>query len=375
MSLRLIFDRMGVDPWLAGIAVFGGYWGIFLVLSALNRVLLAKDWITRLMEDLPSYVLSLGLHQQFLESQKIESGQAYLNDSSHFVFAILLVPGTWAGCWILTRVHSTLEQLRSDGLPDTNPQDVRDLYYHYRGFANHWSLRIVSLALAAATTLFFLGFHWDADNAAWWGHQNHGLTGVFFAGVEGVMVYYGTQAMTLTAFASAMFSKLISGQVVLRPFHPDGANGLAPLGRMIMVLWLLSLAIAAAICVTLFLGYLGLERLPLSWLLAIAGLIAIPAIGIAPLAASLRAIHKAKVNEIGRFEPLINGILDSAREQVRDNDLDRAARSLRRLDEIRGVYEALVSVNVWPFNPRALTLVVVVYGLQLALTVKEFLGI
>jgi len=374
LFFRIALDRLGVRPWLLGLLAFSGYWLLPAAFASFSGTLLTREALAAIVSGLPSFVQRLGWHQALLDGQRIQTGLAYLNDRSHFVFAALLLPGGMIAAAILTRIHVTVAALRDDGILRDDYTLIRETYERYRRIANHPLFRIAAFVLASITALVFLGFRSGEAYVAWWGHRQYGPGGLVFAAIEAVMVYFGTQTMVLTALASAMFAKLLTGPIAFRPFHPDGANGLAPLGRMIMLLWMLALTLGGEICVALFLGYLGIEKMPLTWLLALAGLAAIPALAIAPLYASLRAIHRARVARLGRLEPLLNSMLESAESRVAEGRYAEAAETLATLGDVQGVHESFASLNVWPFNPRALAGVVAAYAIQLVLTLKEVLG-
>ncbi|HPA52417.1 MAG TPA: hypothetical protein PLP50_12540 [Thermoanaerobaculia bacterium] len=335
---------------------------------------MTREAIATIISGLPPFVQQLGWHQALLDGQRIQEGLAYLNDRSHFVFAALLLPGAAVAALILARVHDTVAALRDDGILRDDDATIRETYQRFHRLANHWFFRLAALCLGGVTALVFLAFRNGDAHTSWWGHRQFGPGGLAFAFIEAAMVYFGTQTMVLTAFASAMFARLLAGRIAFRPFHPDGANGLAPMGRMIMMLWILALVLGAEICVALFLGYLGIEKMPLTWLLALAGLAAIPALAIAPLYASLHAIHRARIARISHLEPLLNSMLERAEGQVDEGRFDDASETLATLGDMQGVHESFASLNVWPFNPRALAGVVAVYALQLVLTLKEVLG-
>lgn len=373
MVFRLIIFRFRLGPWLVGLLIFTGYWGLPAVLAAFSGTLVTRESIAALMADLPAPLLQLGVHQALLDAQKLQTGLAYLNDSSHFVFAALLSLGGAAAALILARIHSTVGALSADGILSDDSLTLKT-YRRFHGAANHWFARVASLVLAGLTGVLFVSFHFAEAYSYWWGHHQHGLAGYLFAVITAGMVYFGTQTMVLTSFGSVMFAGLLRNPVSFRPFHPDGANGLAPLGRLIMLFWILAVVLGAEICVTLFLGYLGIERLPLVWVLAVAGMTATPALAIVPLYASLRTVHRARAAEVGHFEPLLNTMLARARKLVIEKRYEEAAVALSTLGDMQGVHEALTTLNVWPFNPRALAFVLAIYAVQLVLTLREVLG-
>ena len=140
-----------------------------------------------------------------------------------------------------------------------------------------------------------------------------------------------------------------------------------------MRLWILAILLGTAIWIALFLGYLGIERTVVAWILATIALLAIPAIAIAPLLSSLRAIHKAQWLILSDFEPFLNDLLIRGKDQVRQGRRDEATQVLSTLGDVTSVHQFVVSINPWPFNPRALAVVIFIYCLQLFLTLRELL--
>lgn len=373
LLLRVALFKMHIRPWSIGLLVFAGYWGLPLIVATLSGSLVTKASLSSLCSLLPAPVSQNGILQWLMDFQSMPQGLAYLNDRSHFIFAALLVPGSAVVSMILTKVHTTVAGLQADGLPHNDRLLIRNIYNSYRAFANHWAFRLFSLLFACITAAVFLSFHYSVPHAQWWGNRLYGFDGILFSAIEAGMVYYGTQSILLVGCASAMLSKLLTGKLALRPFHPDGANGLAPVGRMIMLLWALALVLGAEICVALFLGYLGIERLPLSWVLALVGLSAIPVLAIIPLYVSLNAIQRARAEKIGRFEPVMNSILSQAEVLAREGRHDEAAKKLCILGDVHNVHNALVSLNVWPFNRHALAGAFAAYAVQLVLILNELL--
>jgi hypothetical protein len=99
----------------------------------------------------------------------------------------------------------------------------------------------------------------------WWGHLSQGVGGVFLAVAVGAVVVGGTGAVYLLAVGLHAMSELLKYPVTLRPFHPDGCNGFAPFGDLLILLFFLSVTIAASICIALFGGYLDVASFVGTW--------------------------------------------------------------------------------------------------------------
>jgi hypothetical protein len=161
----------------------------------------------------------------------------------------------------------------------------------------------------------------------------------------------------------------------LRPFHPDGCNGLAPLGKQIFLLWSNALVGGLAIYVTLRFGYLGVERTPIVWILAIIGTMIIPAIAVVPLFASLRAVKKVQQKYLNHLGVFLNDRLQLADGAIQNGNLDEADKFIGQLENAKKLFEIYKTANVWPFNTRALTLIVLINAVQIVLTAKQLLSL
>ena len=185
----------------------------------------------------------------------------------------------------------------------------------------------------------------------------------------------GVWGLIIVVFGSWMLAKLVTLPIALRPFHQDCCNGLAPLGRQILLLWGSALFGGVAIYIALRLGYLGIERTPLVWLLAGLGSLAIPAIAIVPLYSVVMAVKRVQSASLERLGQFLNHHLDDADTAIRNGDLATAQSIISQIDKVKGLFEIYRTANVWPFNPKAFTLILVANIVQIVLTAKQLLSL
>ena len=356
--------------WAIGAVVFVGYWGIPLTFAAIDGTLLSRSW---LLSASSRIVVGGDLVRSVAAAQVIEHGLAYLQDGSHLAFAALLALGAAIGTLTLKALLPTIDYLRTLDIPNEGEAQHMRLYAAHQRAANSWALKVASLLLAAVAGLTFLGFYTNQELASWWGSAQHGRAGLVLAIVETAMVYFGVRGMASLGVASLLLTRMLRTNVTLRPFHPDGCNGLAPLGRLIVLLWLFAIAVGGEVTVALKLGYLGIEQFVITWVLATVSMFVIPLIAIFPLSSSLRSLHKARFSELEKLEPVLDECYRELTTATSHGHSQLASAAVSRLNELRGVHEMLTAVNVWPFNPRALALVVSAYALQLVLTLKDLL--
>lgn len=187
------------------------------------------------------------------------------------------------------------------------------------------------------------------------------------------MVYYATQGMILVVSGSMMLAGLFKQGLHLRPFHADGCNGLRPVGSLIFFLWVFALVLAASIFVAMGVGYLGLEQTPLAWALALFAMLTIPFAAIVPLHACVNAILRARTTELGRLEPLLDAQYRTSLLALNKSQNDTKA-GVERYSTAQAMHTTLKDMNIWPFDPRALSVVVLAYAAQVLITLHEFVG-
>lgn len=360
-----------------GLWVFGVYWLLPLVLSLVAGTTLPRgmvsDWSSDLATNLPdllplaSLIDVLARHQQLAEPDAI----TYLTDRTHFVFAVLIAIGGGLAGHVVRQFHATVIRLRNGGLPDAADAELKPVYDHYRGLATHRGFRALSLVLALFTFAIFYYLSVAASHVHWWGHSNYGYAGVAFALAAALMVYWGSRAVMLMGMGSVMLARIIRFPLKLRPFHPDGCNGLAPLGRQIINLWLFALVLAFAIYVTLSFGYLGVEKTVTVWVLALMGTLMIPALAVFPLLAALKSIHEARRGRLAHFESVLHNLLDEVEQASVERNYGQAIESVTRMKDIEAAHTIINTANVWPFNPRALMSILVVNAVQIVLTLDQ----
>jgi hypothetical protein len=356
------------QPWSVGVGVFLAYWGVPFLFAAKEKTLVSSEAIQRLTDPVHGFPILQPLAKVLLAGPATLQ-QPYLLDYAHLLFAALLATGAAAAVSIIRSVSTILPALHKSGPLETEAHNTEALYRQFQSIANHWIPRVVSLFLAVSTLYTFMILWKIKAFEYWWGSSAYGFAGVVLAFLEFVVVFYVTQTLYFMAVASIMFRHVLLRGLRLRPFHPGGCNGLAPLGKLIFQLWLFSLTIAAAVFVVLGIGYLGLERWTLSWMLSVVATVSLPFLAIVPLHASLRAIHKTRNAAVGRLEPVLNEIFHSVGTVENATTLAEKSDAISRLNELKNVHDLITGANLWPFNPRALALVVIVYFAQLAITV------
>jgi hypothetical protein len=377
-NLLLHWFLYTVSPpsFVVSLLIFAVYWIVPFLISAYHGTLLSVARANALLAALadggaPAGLLNLA--RQFAAAQSIHqaNGLGYLEDTTHFIFAVVISLGAAVGTQTLRHFDRTAAQLLRDSIPRTNEKRVVQIYNRYMRGA--FQRRYILLAVVAAVSACLLfGYLWDLPRYSyWWGSGDYGFAGLVFAVIVGAMVYSVVWAAILLVYGSLMLARLVRLPIELQPFHRDGCNGFAPLGRQIIRLWLTALFGGAAIFVTLRFGYLGVERTPVVWVLATFGSLAIPAIAILPLVQSLRALRRAQYRNLERLGVWLNRNLSEVDSAVRKGEFAEANSLLDSLNKVKDLFELYKTTNIWPFNPKALALILTINFAQLLLTAKQ----
>ena len=356
----------------------GIYWLVPLALSAWDGTLLPFTGATSAVDSLAQSSVPQGVidvARQFAQYQKLRGPNAlpYLEDATHFLFALILSAGAFVAAVTLKSFNTTLTKLFNDGIPRADIQVVSGIYRDYRRKAFEKRFSCLSAVLGIAACILFL--HLSGSAEFWWGNRSYGAAGLAFAVIIGTMVFAVLQGAVILVFGALMLARLMTLPVELKPFHRDGCNGLAPLGRQIFLLWWNALLGGLAIFVALRLGYLGIEHTPIVWVLAVLGSLTIPAIAVIPLLAALGAARRVQGSALDRLGGFLNRKLADADTAIQSGNLIEANRLISELNEVKDMFDVFKTANVWPFNPKALTFIVIVNAIQIVLTAKELAGL
>jgi len=356
------------------------YWVLPLLLSARDGTLVngtRVDAAVALLAELdwPSSVVDIA--RRFAASQKLRAPDSlpYLQDLTHFVFSLTLSLGALVGAVTIKNFHRTVAILSGDEIPHADPHQISNIYRCYRKKAFQLRYACVCIVLGLGAFALFFYLYASPRYAYWWGNRQNGAAGLLFAMIVGGMVFSVLWGLVILVFGAAMLARVFSLPIDLKPFHRDGCNGLAPLGKQIFLLWWNALFGGIAIYVALRLGYLGVQRTPIVWALAVLGSAGIPLLAIVPLYASLQAVKRAQnacLQQLGLF---LNRQLAAADTAIQDGNLSAAHETIAQLTEVKELFEIYKTANVWPFNPKALTLILIANAIQIALTVKELLSL
>jgi hypothetical protein len=149
-------------------------------------------------------------------------------------------------------------------------------------------------------------------------------------------------------------------------FAQDLANGMSPVGDLVLTSFFISLVGAIAIFIVLRLGYFGVEDLIVIWGLIIAATLYIPLATLIPMYSAVRLISESK-NVVLRsinttFLSEMSDPIHSAR------DMDR----IRELEPALGFYKYVSELNVFPFDKYKALISVITLTFVVAQTIYNF---
>ena len=351
---RLVLQSWITHPALIGIVAFSGYWvGPGLVAAWDGHFLPEGPWETWTL---------------FGDSEGVP--EAYLTDRTHALFALIVTAGAAVGASVVRGFSDSLSALQ-DALAPAPPRSAP------AAIAGAWLRHawIPGLLIAVLASVSFLVVFSDTQYDAWWGHQSRGMAGVAFSGAVLCMVLASIQGIACLSGFAWHVSRQCRHATRFRLFHGDRCNGLAKLGATVSKLWVIACLIAAAVFLTLSVGYLGIETQPLTWLLAVLVSGSLPVMAIAPVWACARALNDHRSARLASLEPFIEITLGELAGCSPNQDDDHWTTLSARLDGLLNVRSAIAEANVFPFNPKAVSLLVLVYVFQVSGVLFEIVGL
>lgn len=336
---------------LFGISIFFGYWIVPLIFSYYHSTLI------------PEKMLNI-------------SGQipvSYLNDYTHLIFGLAISIAGILCAYTLTKIPESINNLCNEDVLNEKIQKIHEIYLRNRKIANSIFLKIVSLIAMILTGIVFFKFFNLKQYDYWWGNKYYGYENIYFVLVEMLMVYYGTQVIFLFILNSRFLLKILKSGITPKIFHPDNCNGLSSLGNIIILKWIMALFIILCVFIVIFYGYMGLEKTILTKILIGIFSLTIPIIAILPLLRSLLEISKVKKQKLKIFGKILNENLSQIEKHAIENKINDMKSNINFFIEIQNVFDAVNKMNVFPFNPKALVSVIIIYSFQIAVTLYQLI--
>ncbi len=363
--LWFLADRLCLEPWQAGALCFAAYYVLPLVTAAAHGVLISPAAAHAQFDPIGLPRLGAWL------SAGSGISMYYATDTVHLVMSLMVLCGSGLLFYTLRNLaRVVVSLLDSNKLGVTREEAKRafgDAGRRYRTQVWRGALFVVSLSLAVVIER---KTH-DPTLSAWWGQASHGRAGHLLAAAVGCMVFFGGSWLFLLALGLEALSGLLRYPVRLEPFHPDGCNGFAKFGDYLIALFLLSVMIAATAWLCLWKGYLGVERLAITWIAGSAGILVIPIILITPLVRCTRRIAAARLERMCSVQAVFEDELKRIEADSATADPVSLSDRVRRLYDTQTAVAALYPSNVFPFKPKVAGTLSATYILQVVLFLRE----
>ena len=368
--LRFSVRTLGLRPWQIALAAFGGYYLLPLFLSAAWGTFLDEASIAAQLAP-----LGLGNAAGWL-ARSPGLLQPYGQDFVHFAMAtVSMLFGAWIGVSAVTGFGGVFSSFVTNGQllapSELIAREAERANRLLRSLAVRGFLLFASLVLAA----FMAARTLDPQYIGWWGHTSHGPAGMIFAVFVWAMIFFGGLYVYFLAVGLNALSRIFRHPVRLRPFHPDECNGFGAFGNYLLTLLLLSVLIAAALWITFWGGYLGVEKFVITWIGGLLAMVAIPVMTLGPLVRLTKQIADARRASLGRVELLLHERLQEVETDVAAGcDYEDMSRDIEHLVTMRRAMSELYPGNIFPFRPPIAGTLSIAYGVQVVVFINRALG-
>jgi len=304
----------------------------------------------------------------------------YTDDLTHFLFTACLIIEVYLGNLLFDRIESFTADLRRAGCHITarGEVEIRALHQRFRKLfrAPDWlslsvSRVVIRLVAAVAGVTVFLYFfslaHQPCDTSAkcWWGQAGSGIAGTYYSLAIAGLVYLATEALVATLVGLSMINLILrNGCATPNLFAQDLANGMSPVGDLVLTSFFISLIGAIAIFIVLRLGYFGVEDLIVVWGLIIAATLYIPLATLIPMYSAVRLISECKNIQLQNINAIF---LSDAAHYSRDMN------RIRELQPALGFYKHISELNVFPFDRYKALISVITLTFVVAQTIYNFI--
>lgn len=224
----------------------------------------------------------------------------------------------------------------------------------------------LGFALLAGTTFVWLARSDSPEATRWWGNSRFGHAGYYLAFVQAGFCYYAMWGFIFLLILNRCIRDAAATITVFQPFHHDGYYGFQPLARLIAWQAGLILIGGTALFSTFYMGYFGLEDLPLTYVSMTAFLVVTGAALALPLLDLTKQVRKLRTDAMSDIAPRIH----SMTLQIRNGKL--GPEDTHSLATMMGLYDTMKSARTLPFSLASLNGVIAGYGLQAAVLIRQF---
>jgi hypothetical protein len=286
----------------------------------------------------------------------------YIEDWTHLFYSLLISVGGVPAYAIVRLTGPVVRHTLRITRGRTDYRHWKAKYRTYQSAAFSTTLMLACGVLTALVLAVLISRVFDARYSGWWGHISHGYGGIYFCLAVSQMVFWGAWSFFVVGAVSLVLSHIAECKFYYDPLRADGCNGLRPVGLLIMLMWAYSLIAAMGIYVLFSRGYLGIERYPVIWVIAVTVSICLPLVAISPLISVTSAIRRSKELYLLELQQL------AARATP-----PKCWRDVEHLSQLLDVRSVVSRGNIFPFRNQTVLFFSVINAIQLLLSTKQFL--
>jgi hypothetical protein len=296
----------------------------------------------------------------------------FLSDFVHLNFSVLICLVAFPLSYIFVRqIPLELKAYFNCKSPKSDPVQTTE-------FAKDFQKRLarpVNVVLAtffavfAVSTFVLLARSRNAEAMRWWGNVQFGCAGYYLAFAQGLCCYYAMWGFELFVILNGFIRDAAMKTDEFHPFHQDGYYGFQPLARLIAWQAVITMLGGLALFSTLYMGYFGLEKMPLIFVSMIVFTIGTAAALAWPLSILTLHVRELRERAVAGFEPRIHKLairVGKAEPGLRDEDFRYEFPAMMNL------HDAMKSARTLPFGLASLNGVIVGYGAQTAILIRQF---
>ncbi|HEV7879649.1 hypothetical protein [Bradyrhizobium sp.] len=306
----------------------------------------------------------------------------YSDDLTHLLFTACLIVEVYLGNLLFDRIESFTADLRRAGCRISREEQVaiRALNQRFRRLFRSpgWStfslprvvIRLFAIVAGVSVFLFFFSKVQQPCGVSakcWWGQSGSGVAGTYYSLAIGGLVYLATEALAAILVGMSMINFILrDGYAKPNLFAQDLANGMSPVGDLVLTSFFISLVGAVAIFIVLRLGYFGVEDLIVIWGLIIAATLYIPLATLIPMYSAVRLISECK-------RALLQSINTMFHSGVSDVTHSYDMAQIREIQPALGFYKHVSELNVFPFEKYKALVSVITLTFVVAQTIYNFI--
>jgi hypothetical protein len=297
-----------------------------------------------------------------------------LSDIAHLNFSILICLIAFPLSYKFFQVvPAELHRYFASGAPKADSAWVLTFFVGIQqSVARRWHLVLAAVfGILSGLSFVVLARSGNPEAQRWWGHSTFGLAGYYLAAAQALCCYYTMWGVQVLLIINRHI--LIASERIQRflPFYSDGYYGFRPLAQLLLWEAVIVLLGGLALFSTYYLGYFGLEKMFLMLLsmmlftVGTGGILGWPVIGLTKHVRDLRRFAIEAIEP--RMHKILHGFIQG--------DVGRSEReSQDELASLISLHDALKTSRTVPFGFASFNTVILGYGVQVAILLREFYG-